>query len=405
MDDSNDRIYKVYKHTSPSNKVYIGITKQKPELRWCNGNGYKYNIHFFRAIQKYGWDNFEHEIVCDCLTKDEAEQCEIDLIKEYNSTDKNFGYNIDLGGNLKPPMSDETKRKLSEANLGKKASEETRRKMSASLKGRVITKEHAQKISKALAGKKHPERCGENHHMYGKHHTDETKRKISESKTGKPGHPMSEELKEKLIEIWSKPIWQYSLDGDFIKEWESATKAGKVLEINSNDISSCCAGRIKTSGGFIWKYKGDELKNEDLWKHMYQPYQCRPIVQYSLKGEFICRYDSIIEAERNNESFKSSNICLCCSGETKTAYGYIWLYEGDELVLSDHVNKAKRQVIKLSLDEKFIEAYDSITEASKATGVDGGSITKCCRNQLKKAGGYIWRYADEYNETLQSTAA
>lgn len=55
--------YCVYKHTSPSNKVYIGITSQEPERRWKNGNGYKKNLYFTKAIKKYGWDNFAHEIL------------------------------------------------------------------------------------------------------------------------------------------------------------------------------------------------------------------------------------------------------------------------------------------------------------------------------------------------------
>lgn len=85
-------------HTSPSGKMYVGITKQKPEKRWQNGRGYKYNYHFSNAIKKYRWENFEHEIVADHLTKDEACEMEKALIKELNLTDGNFGYNIAAGG-------------------------------------------------------------------------------------------------------------------------------------------------------------------------------------------------------------------------------------------------------------------------------------------------------------------
>ena len=64
----------VYKHTSPSGKVYIGITKQKPEKRWGNGKNYAQNEYFFAAILKYGWGNFTHEIIADGLTREEAEK-------------------------------------------------------------------------------------------------------------------------------------------------------------------------------------------------------------------------------------------------------------------------------------------------------------------------------------------
>ena len=73
---NNDRCYIVYMHTSPSGKRYIGITsKNPPEKRWLNGRGYR-NEYIKNVIQKYGWDNFEHEILFNCLTKSEAEQKE-----------------------------------------------------------------------------------------------------------------------------------------------------------------------------------------------------------------------------------------------------------------------------------------------------------------------------------------
>ena len=61
----NEKKYVVYKHVSPSGKLYIGITSQKPELRWNYGRNYKENPYFYNAIQKYGWDSFQHEILYD----------------------------------------------------------------------------------------------------------------------------------------------------------------------------------------------------------------------------------------------------------------------------------------------------------------------------------------------------
>lgn len=63
-------MYTVYCHTNKlNNKRYVGITKQEPKVRWQNGYGYRGNEYFFRAIQKYGWDNFEHEILYECLNE------------------------------------------------------------------------------------------------------------------------------------------------------------------------------------------------------------------------------------------------------------------------------------------------------------------------------------------------
>jgi group I intron endonuclease len=92
--------YIVYKHTSPSGKVYIGITQQSPENRWQGGLGYRRNPHFFRAILKYGWDNFTHEILHAGLSKEEACAAEVALIAAYHSNEKTHGYNITNGGEM-----------------------------------------------------------------------------------------------------------------------------------------------------------------------------------------------------------------------------------------------------------------------------------------------------------------
>lgn len=93
-----DDNYSVYMHINKINqKKYIGITKNKPEERWLNGYGYKKQA-FYNAIQKYGWDNFEHVILFDGLSQSEACQKEIDLISYYKTNNKLYGYNISSGG-------------------------------------------------------------------------------------------------------------------------------------------------------------------------------------------------------------------------------------------------------------------------------------------------------------------
>lgn len=94
----NINIYTVYMHISPSNKKYVGITKQKPEHRWDSGYGYRTSPHFWKAIKKYGWENFNHIILFDHLTKDQAISKEIELIEKYNLTNGKYGYNITKGG-------------------------------------------------------------------------------------------------------------------------------------------------------------------------------------------------------------------------------------------------------------------------------------------------------------------
>jgi hypothetical protein len=135
------RNYCVYKHTSPNGKVYIGITGQDPLRRWQNGYGYRLNAYFFKAIVKYGWDNFTHEIVQAGLTKEEACTIEVELIDLYGSTDPAKGYNLSHGGEHSTPTQ-ETRQKISEANRGRKPH----------TYGKHLSAEHRRKISEHYAG-------------------------------------------------------------------------------------------------------------------------------------------------------------------------------------------------------------------------------------------------------------
>jgi group I intron endonuclease len=232
--------FSVYLHKSPSDKVYVGITKKKRiKDRWDNGNGYKNNILFFKAITKYGWDNFKHIILFTNLTEERAKNLEKDLIRHY----KNLGisYNITDGG---------------EGTYGWSPSQETRNKMRLSLRGRVISKESRAKISKALKGrivpKEHLERLRQI--SLNKIVSEETKQKLREANLGKKH---TEETKRKIALISAKPVIQYNLDGEFIREWESASEAARALGKLPSSIIHCCNKRpnYNTAYKYKWRYK------------------------------------------------------------------------------------------------------------------------------------------------------
>ena len=155
--------YTVYMHISPSNKRYIGITCQKPEQRWKSGHGYKTQI-FGRAIEKYGWSNIEHIIVAQGLSEEEAEWLEIELIREWNTTDPDKGYNIAKGGmvNSGYHLREETKQKISKSSKGKQAGKNNPMYGKDWREGKTEEElqEHKRKISEATRGEKNP--------MYGK---------------------------------------------------------------------------------------------------------------------------------------------------------------------------------------------------------------------------------------------
>lgn len=125
--------YTVYMHKNKiNNKVYVGITCQKTNYRWGAGSGYRQQPKFYNAIKKYGWDNFEHIILFENLSFEEAKQKEIEIISKYNAFTKKYGYNATKGGDGSNgvPCSEEKKLKISKANKGHKFNEETKLLMS-----------------------------------------------------------------------------------------------------------------------------------------------------------------------------------------------------------------------------------------------------------------------------------
>ena len=223
--------YKVYMHKNKINgKIYIGQTCQEPERRWMNGEGYKTQSLFYNAIKKYGWDNFEHIVLFENLTLEEANTIEERLIEKYQTTDREFGYNRKYGGD------------------NRRVNMDTRKLMKAH----------------------HADFAGENNPHYGKRHTEETKLKISRIKKEKystvENHPMygkhlSEEAKRKISKARSKKVNMYDLNGNYIKSFDSAKKASVETNGNKDCISLCCNGKAKTSGGYIWRWADEGSLN------------------------------------------------------------------------------------------------------------------------------------------------
>lgn len=142
-------MHTVYCHVNKINgKKYVGVTRQKPERRWNNGEGYKNSTYFYNAIKKYGWHNFSHEILYVNLNKEDAENIEKCLIKEWSLQNPSNGYNIETGGNLNKRLSISTKEKTSRANKGRKMTQEQVEKMAKHKRGVHLSEKHKTNISK-----------------------------------------------------------------------------------------------------------------------------------------------------------------------------------------------------------------------------------------------------------------
>ena len=264
--------YCVYVHTNKINgKKYVGQTVHgdRPHKRWDNGNGYLHCPYFYKAIQKYGWDNFEHEVVAKNLTAQEADNLEKLLIEKLNTMCPDKGYNLEPGGTKNKILSEVTKKKISESHIGDKNpmygvslngekngmygkhhTDETKKKISEAISGekngnygKQMSDEQKQKISQSKKGKY----VGENSPWYGKKHTDESKKKMSDSHKGENSYN-------------AKMVVQMDDDYHIIKIWKCIADAYRALGICRQSIPEVLNGEQQHAGGYRWFYLYDNIK-------------------------------------------------------------------------------------------------------------------------------------------------
>lgn len=187
-------MYTVYAHRNLKNgKSYVGMTSQNPKYRWDNGNGYKGQPKIWADIQNSDWNSdWQHEILGKFENEQDALKYEAFLIAMLDTVRN--GYNTSTYGSGNYERTEEQKRKNSEAKTGEK------------------------------------------NPNFGKHFSEEHRKKISQSK-GVNG------------------ILQLSKDGELIAEYPSAHEAERQTGCNNCNICKCCRGERKSTGGFIWKYR------------------------------------------------------------------------------------------------------------------------------------------------------
>lgn len=230
--------YTVYCHENKSNgKLYFGITKTSTRRRWSKGKGYKTQHIFGKAIEKYGWDGFEHIILFTGLSEDEAKQMEIDLIREFNTQDGRFGYNITAGGDDVPAM---------------------RGADSAAARGVVIFNLDGSFHAKFSTLTDAAKYMGiTNGTLVGaiKRGNGTIKKKYfcmyEDECDNMDYQPPRKSLN---MEKKFKPISQYDLDWTYIQSFNSVLEASQKTGIKRTDISSVLIGKQHTAHGFRFKY-------------------------------------------------------------------------------------------------------------------------------------------------------
>lgn len=282
-------MYSIYCHVFPNGKRYVGLTKADPVKRWNNGKGYKSCPLVNRAIEKYGWENIEHEILYTTSIKEDAEEKEKEFISFYDTLNPLHGYNLLAGGDVSDNAATPNMRyKLGTGWRGKTRSEEDKLKISVGVKKRFDRPEsnghiglkasgeakRKMSISHKKAWENSSRRKEASERMSARMSDEDFRNKVLNNlahcrrKAGEWN--MSEEAKEKLSKSmkgrWigensptSKPVLQYTKDGQFIKRWANAGEVERAGIAKRNNISKCCrkVPHCHTAGGFVWRFERD----------------------------------------------------------------------------------------------------------------------------------------------------
>ena len=358
----------IYKHTNKINgKVYIGQTRQNPKYRWGQ-YGQKYNednIKLYRAIQKYGWDNFDHEIIEDNIfTQEEADLREQYWINFYDSYYN--GYNATKGGHDGEYVG------IPIYKIDINTLQIVTKYQSASEAGRLLNKEHCSSISTYLFGKQIS--------AYGFYWC-----KVDEWFPG--WYPRSLKNTRPVLQINKETL-------RVIKEFSSLKSAEK--EFKSKNIANCCRRKSIEACGYYWCYSSDY---SDDWVPEENKHRKR-VIQMDDSLTLLNVFDSIREAAKATNTSENS-ISRCCSYKAIKANNSYWCYECDYCSFTpiipkeNHTNaKTVCQIDKNTL--QCINKFPSVLVAAKETGCSKDSIGRCCRKEdVIETGGFYWCYEQD----------
>lgn len=299
----------VYCFESPSNKKYIGITTN-PESRYAEHRRHskRLNTAFYRAVRKYGFENFEYEILEEVFAEDKKALWErlVILEKEYivklDTQNPSHGYNCTKGG---------------DGVIGYKFTPEQLQKLSRSLKGKLV-------------GPKNP-RFGKVGTFKGKKHTDETKRKISLKHSGKTlsenhkekirisstGRKHTTESKNKMSliqkELHAKQVFCVELNVTF----DSVQDASEATNVCRSDIRKVCNGTRIQAKGFTFRwFKDGAVAEVFVSNKSKKPIKCIETGKV---------FESISQC-CDEMNLKHQHVSAVLNGRQKTTKGYTFVF-------------------------------------------------------------------------------
>ena len=231
---------------------------------------------------------------------------------------------------------------------------------------------------------------------------------------------MSEARSDKM------PILQYDLNGDFIAEYESTTKAAKAIDSYPSSVWACCLGtasgrkakKVQMIKGYTFRFKRDF---PDVPSHINLNITSikRPVLQFALNGRYIQEWESVLDAAKG-VGCQESGIRQCCYGSYKQCHGYMWRYRDLFDAIPEQISpfvartewptpkftqeqiergrrnqreKCAKPVLQFSLAGEYLREYSSLADAAKVFNAKGAIITNACKHKVSKSAyGYQWRF-------------
>ena len=372
---SNQKYFSLYIHIVPKtisgyhhDKYYVGITSRSVTQRWKNGLGYSTQI-FYRAIQKYSWENIKHIVLSTALLQNEAENLEKEIIKYLHSNYPDYGYNIASGG----LSGGSPGKKIAQYNLDGSYIQSFTSIMEAV---RKYNSNEGSGIQWALSANGRSWRG-----FMWRYYNDEPLKQI-----------------EPYIEYDCRvPVMQYDIYGNFIKEWNSLKDASKYY--HTYMISNACRKKAPTAVGYQWKYKTDNSKIVDISGNIRK----RIVYVYDIDGNFIGKFDSITNAAKQlniNVKRKGIDISSCYNDIHRNySHGYRWCDKYYDHLPALYSTTCSKIVVQIDGDSnKIINIFPKIKSATEHTSESYTTITKSCNNGTKTKRNYYWKFLNDVKD-------
>lgn len=387
---TDGRKWSVYIHVVPKeinnygfDKFYVGVTSQSLNDRWSNGNGYKGQI-FYKAIEKYKWENIKHYVIAQNLCEKDASDMEVILIELLHSNDGTHGYNATPGGVACGTACHQT-------NVYNHNGEFIQTFPTASEAGKFLDRAGSNIIQAA-----------QSHQLINNHQVRFIEDVNNFKNIGK------------YVNSTYKKVHQFDLYGVYQNTFESLIFAEKVTSIASTTIRKSCCGVIKDkiAGGYIWRYDEDviykdgipTMKFDDINKNFAGN---RRVFQFECKTKkFINSYFSITEAEKNTGIHHVLISKVARHKQNKT-FGYIFAYIEDVIIDSRNNNiilkdqndviaksRERKEVFQFTLDNNFVKKYSNANE-TKNFGFSPSSVSCVANGTQKTHKGYLWKYEED----------